>query len=175
MAIHWKDLLKQVAPGIASVLGGPLGGMAIAVLSKTLLKKDGGTEDEIAEVLATAQDPALLVELKKADQQFAVEMKKLDIDVYRLEHEEKASARSMYATNYWPQITLSSVFVGGYFAILYFVMAKTLADIPPWQQAVITTVFGVLTAAVPQILGFWFGSSFGSKEKTTALANSTPK
>ena len=35
-------------------------------------------------------------------------------------------------------------------------------------------ILGVLTASIPTILAFWFGSSFGSREKTAALAASSP-
>ena len=37
------------------------------------------------------------------------------------------------------------------------------------MTGVFATILGVLTAAIPQILNFWFGSSVGSKEKTSGM------
>ena len=78
----------------------------------------------------------------------------------------------------WPQVFFSVLFVCGYFATGYFlVRPETIAalDKSQWIQGVLTTILGVLTAAIPQILGFWFGSSTGSKEKTRELIDQPPK
>ena len=40
-------LLGQVAPTIATALGGPLAGMAVKTLSNVLLGHEGGTEDDV--------------------------------------------------------------------------------------------------------------------------------
>jgi hypothetical protein len=173
MAFDIKGLLKQIAPVLATVFGGPAAGVAVKVLSETLLGKQDGTQEEVATALLNAT-PEQLLAVKKAEQEFAVKMGELGLDWDKLEHEEKQSARELFKTSVWPQILLSGIFVTGYFATLILVIAKQMADVPEWQQAVITTIFGVLTAAIPQILGFWFGSSFGSARKTQALALSVP-
>ncbi|MFT6220702.1 MAG: hypothetical protein ACJA0C_000099 [Candidatus Endobugula sp.] len=43
------------------------------------------------------------------------------------------------------------------------------------NNPVFTTILGVLTAAIPQILGFWFGSSLGSKQKTESMNRAAHK
>lgn len=59
------DLLKSVAPGIATALGGPLAGAAVAFLSK----KFGVPADQLAQTIA-GMTPADLVRMKELDNDF---------------------------------------------------------------------------------------------------------
>ncbi|MGB1239353.1 MAG: hypothetical protein ACPG4U_14135, partial [Pseudomonadales bacterium] len=103
--------------------------------------------------------------IKEADQQFLTEMKKLDIDVFALEVEDRQNARELAKVNMWPQIVLSALFILGYFGILGILVYFYDADINDRIFGILNTVIGVLTAAIPMILQFWFGSSLGSKQK----------
>ncbi len=47
-------LLAQVAPTIASALGGPLAGLAVKTLSSALLGTEQGSEQEVAAALSSA-------------------------------------------------------------------------------------------------------------------------
>ena len=49
------NIVKTVAPTIATAMGGPLAGMAVRTLSETLLGKPDGTEAELAAAAAAAQ------------------------------------------------------------------------------------------------------------------------
>lgn len=168
----WRSLVRTVAPALGTVLSGPLGGMAMAAVSKAVLGKDGGSEAEIAGALATVT-PDMLIALRKADQQFALDMKRADIDIFALETKDVQSARELFSVNYWPQMILSALFVGGYFAILYtYLTGKVMIAADMKDTA--TVLIGIMSASVTAIMGFWFGSSFGSREKTAALAASQP-
>lgn len=171
---NWRALVGTVAPTLGAALGGPLGGMAGSVLAKTLLGKEKASDAEIATAMASAT-PEQLLALKKADQEFAVQMKTLDVDIFKLETEDVQSARQLYAINYWPQITISAVFLIGYIVMMFMLLTgKIGVGLQPETLAMVQTLMGVLTAGVTGILGFWFGSSFGSREKTAALAASKP-
>jgi len=169
---NWRALVGTVAPTLGSALGGPLGGMAGAILSKIVLGKEKGTEAELATALANVT-PEQLLAIKKADQDFAARMKELDIDVFRLETADVQSARSLFSVNYWPQMTLSALFVGGYFVIMALYISGHVS-IPPEIKDTVTVLIGIMSASVTAIMAFWFGSSFGSREKTAALAASKP-
>lgn len=168
----WKNILKKVVPTLGAALGGPLAGVALAALGEGLLGKSNASEKEIEEALAVAS-PDTLVKLREMDQAFAAKLKQLDIDVFKLEVEDRISARSLYTVNYWPQIILSSAFLFGYFTVLVLLMTG-LTRIPPEFRSTFDIILGVITTNIPFIMGFWFGSSFGSKEKTAALAGSMP-
>ena len=47
-------LLSQVAPSIATALGGPLAGIAVKTLSNALLGHESGTEEDVATALQNA-------------------------------------------------------------------------------------------------------------------------
>lgn len=157
-----KGIIATVAPKLGMALGGPLGGLAGSVIQNAL-----GVDSESAAVQLLESDPDALLKLKEAEMAFDARMKELDIDEEKLHQVDRASAREMAArTTIIPQISMSALFVVGYFIIIGLFFSETL--VIPMGEAFYLLV-GVLTAAIPQILAFWFGSSSGSKEKTAAL------
>jgi len=165
--VSWQDIVKAVAPTLGMALGGPMGGAATKFLADKLLGKDGGDNKDL-ESFVLGANPEQLAELKKIDSEFKVKMRELDIDVFALEIKDLDSARGLFKVNIWPQIVLSAIFITGYFAILYMLFSGGVA-ISESMRDVVNILLGVLTAAVPQILSFWFGSSLGSKEKTHSM------
>lgn len=167
--MNWKDIVKNVAPAIGAALGGPMGGMATKFIAEKLLGREDATESDVADYMLTAS-PEKLVELKKLEADFKVRMRELDIDVFALEVQDRDSARQLFKVNIWPQIVLSTIYILGYFVVLYTVLTQQF-DIPQNMEALVNVLIGVMTAAVPTILQFWFGSSVGSKEKTMTIKN----
>jgi len=174
--MDWKATLATVAPVLAAAVGGPLTGTAVGVLAKQLLGNESATELEVSQAIASAT-PEQLAKLRDIDHQFDIEMKKLGVDVIKIDAEDRGSARALAkARGMAPQITLSIAYNVGYFVILYqFINATASDSIGDWQKGVIGTLIGILTAAIPQINNFWFGSSSGSKEKTAKLAGANPE
>lgn len=174
----WKDVVRTVAPVLGTALGGPMAGTAIKFIAESFLGKPDATEEELEQAIVNAS-PADLEKLKSIDAQFKVDMKKLDIDLYALQYKEMESARGLFKVNVWPQMLLSFVFILVYFFILYMLLIGSAgaehSKLDPAMQGVTTTIIGVLTAAIPQILNFWFGSSLGSKEKTGELGKASSK
>jgi len=165
MAI-WKNIIRSVAPVLGTALGGPMAGTATKFIADKLLGKPDAHESDIEQAVMKAS-PEQLSKLKAMDTQFKLEMQKLNIDVYKLETQDRAGARQMYKLNVWPQILLSGVFVIGYFLVLFFLIENpdTLSK-DRGIMGVFTTVLGVLTAAIPQILSFWFGSRLHHNQDT---------
>ena len=167
---NWKDIVRTIAPTIGTALGGPMAGAASKYIADKLLGKPDASPAEIEQAIISAS-PEQLSKLKEIDTQFKLEMKKLDIDIFELEYKDRDSARKLFEVNIWPQIIISAIFVLGYFSVLFYLLHSQSGE-PNLEGAmlgVVTTILGVLTAAVPQILNFWFGSSLGSKEKTKGL------
>ena len=160
----WKDIVSTVAPVIGRALGGPLAGTATRFMADKLLGKPDATESDIEQSVIKAS-PEELTKLKAIDGQFNDEMKKLSIDVYTLTNTDRSNVRQLYKINIWPQIVLSAIFVMDYFLVLFFLIENpdTLSE-DRGIMGVFTTVLGVLTAAIPQILSFWFGAGIGSKQ-----------
>ena len=149
-------LIENVAPTIATALGGPVAGMAVKALSSALLGHEGGSEDDITAALANAT-PDQITALKKIDADFKVQMKKLDIDLVKIAADDRASARDMAANthSYTPSV-LSYVTVICWAIIQYYLFTHI---IDPSMRELIARVLGTLDGALMLVLSFWFGSS----------------
>jgi hypothetical protein len=157
----WREVLAAVAPTLATALGGPLAGTAVAIIGRKLLGKDNASETEIEMALSVA-DPTELLKLKEADNQFKIDMKALDV-------ENTQGARKLAIdTGIAPQVILSSIYTGGYFWLMGSLIGGEVV-IAQDIQSLVFPLIGVMSAAQIQIMNFWFGSSSGSKEKTKKL------
>lgn len=157
----WIKTLATVAPSIATAIGGPLAGVAVKVATSAL-----GIENDpnALEDALLVGDPDTLFKLKSAENDFKIEMKRLDIDLARIDGQDRNSARDMAKQNMMPQVILSTLYTVGYMIVMwYFLMGEVsvAADV----KTLFGSLLGVLTAAQVQILNFWFGSSHGSKTK----------
>ncbi|WP_299948313.1 hypothetical protein [uncultured Microbulbifer sp.] len=166
--MDWKAIVKSVAPTLGAALGGPVGGTAVKFLADHFLGDTEAREQDIAELVLNAS-PEKLLELRNLDNQFKLKMRELDIDVFRLEVEDRKSAREMgIKGGLTAQMALSFVFIGGYFALTFALFSGEITLTPAIEKTG-TLMLGVITGAIPMILQFWFGSSQGSKEKTQAM------
>lgn len=167
--MSWKETLGALAPTLATALGGPLAGAATKFLSNKLLGDENADEEQLEQFILGA-NPEQLANIKQLDNDFKLEMKRLDIDVIALSVENTKSAREMAKVNMWPQILLSILFVVGYFAILVMMFVDFISPSEAMKDPLLV-LLGVMTREMPTIMQFWFGSSFGSKNKTEQLVN----
>jgi hypothetical protein len=173
MAITFSDKAKKIiamiAPTLGTALGGPLGGLAGAAIASAV----GGGDPKAAEAALVSQDPATLLALRKADNDFQVQLKELGIEEEKLGFADVASARELGKVDLRPQMYIATGFIGGYFAIVFSLMAG-------WIQAddktmdFVKMLMTVLVAGIPMILQFFFGSSSGSQSKSAMLFASKP-
>lgn len=168
MQFDWKAIVKTVAPAIGTALGGPLGGAAMGALTNVVLGPDAQPDEALLAAAIQTADPELLLKIKQADQAFQVAMRNLDVDVGRLDNEDRASARAReQALRDWAPSALALAFVAGFFGIQYFVFNYPLPD---GSEMVIARVLGTMDAAVVMILSYYFGSSRGSARKDEMIA-----
>jgi len=98
--MDWKSIagnVARIAPGIGAAIGGPAGsvvGLGVKALCDAF-GVDSGAPDATQQVeqALNSMTPEQAVELKKADNQFILDMKELDIKVFELEVEDRDSAR----------------------------------------------------------------------------------
>lgn len=153
-------LLKNVAPGLATVVAGPLGGMAVKAIAEKM-----GVSDTVEAVTNAIQ----------ADPEAAMKLAEIDLKQFQLENEDRSSARHMqemalqqedwFAKNFLYLFTATwSIFAMSFFAFASFY------PIPDNNQRIVDTIIGVLIGTVlTGFFNFFFGSSKGSKDKTDAL------
>lgn len=162
------NLVRTVAPSIASAVGGPLAGMATRAISEALLGKPDGTEEELAQAVPNAT-PEQLLALKKAEQDFIVRMRELDIDIERLSNEDRASARDreVKTRDITPRLLAAAITVG-YFSVLFWMLNHGLPSNGGSEAMLV--MLGTLGTAWGGIVAYYFGSSAGSREKNDTIS-----
>ena len=161
------DLVRTVAPSIASAVGGPLAGMATKAISEALLGKPDGTEAELLQAVDRAT-PEQLLALKRAEQDFAVQMRELDIDLERIAVADRDSARNReVATKDWTPRILAGLITGGYFGVLFYMLRNGLPQHGGSEAMLV--MLGTLGTAWGGVVAYYFGSSAGSKAKDEAM------
>jgi hypothetical protein len=160
------NLVKTVAPSIATAMGGPFAGMATRAISEALLGKPDGTEDELLEAAKNAT-PEQLLALKQAEQNFVIRMRELDVDLERISHADRNNAREreVKTGDYTPKLLAAAV-TFGFFGVLFWMIAYGL---PVNGGEAMLVMLGTLGTAWGAIVSYYFGSSAGSREKTQAM------
>jgi hypothetical protein len=172
--MDWTKLVSTVAPWIGTALGGPLGGMAVEAAANALGLTDK-TVDSVKQALAGVT-PDQMLALKKADQDFALQMQALGFkqitDMETLAAGDRKDARGMQVSKPSPVPAMLSISVTlGYFGILIGMMVGWL-KVDNSQALLI--MLGSLGTAWGSVMAFWFGTTRDSGRKTELLAQSTP-
>ena len=159
--------LEQIAPTIATALGGPLAGLAVDAISKAV-----GIDPK--DVQATIDSGKLNAEqimlIKQAEIQMAARAQEMGLDFAKLGNDDRKSARDMQvATKSYLPATLALGVTGGFFGILGGLMYGQIQHAPQ-----IDIMLGSLGTAWTGIIAFYFGSSAGSQAKDDLLHKSTP-
>jgi len=150
------NLLKGVAPGLATMVAGPMGGMAVKM---------------IADKLGVAPTEQAVADHLSAHPEHMVKLQEIDLEKLKADHANTADARAMQVA----AISSGDKFVARFVPILsafwsivatVYIFAVTFMTIPVANQRFADTVLGfMLATVVATILNFFLGSSDGSKKK----------
>jgi|TARA_E500000178_G_scaffold254371_2_gene250955 hypothetical protein len=155
-----KDMLKNivgaVAPTLGTALGGPMGGMAANMIADVLGCPNNPKAIEKAVAEAT---PEQMLELKKAENDFDIQMKELEVDVFKLEVADGQDARNKFGKD-WTARIMGIAVVGGFMGYIFLVTLQ-----PPEQnsEALINLVLGYLGGLASAVISFYFGASNTNK------------
>jgi CDP-diglyceride synthetase len=154
------NLLKGIAPAVATAVGGPLGGLAISAIAD----KFGVADSVDAVAKAIAGDP-----------QAAQKLAELDLRQFELENADRDSARHMQETALNQEDKYAKHFIYNFAwfwsvgSMAYF-FAITFGTVPSSGKDFGNIILGfLLGTAVATIISFFYGSSKSSKDKTDAL------
>jgi hypothetical protein len=162
-----NDWLKQIAPTIATALGGPLAGLAVDAVSKAVGIDPKDVQNTIQEGKLTAEQIAAV---KQAEIAMAAKAQELGLDFEKLAVDDRKSARDLQAkTQSWIPGAMAVIVTLGFFGILIGMMMETFKTSEP-----LMLMLGSLGTAWTGIVAFYFGSSAGSQKKDELLHQSTP-
>lgn len=145
-----KDILKSVAPGLATALTGPLGGLAIQA---------------IASKLGVDPEESAIVKHLTANPEDTLKLKEIKLEEFRLHNENTANARAMNTAAMQSNDKFISHFAPALAAFWSVVSATyiafiTFATIPENNVRFADTVLGfILGTVVATLINFYFGSS----------------
>lgn len=155
------NLLKGVAPTLATAVAGPLGGAAVSALAAKF--GVSGTVEAVAEAIA-------------GDPDAAVKLQELELEYAKIDAADRDSARKAHlaiATSpdaHWLEKLVVPILALGTVGLCFMLIGVLLfINIPDSQENIIIYALGFITSAAGQVLSYFFGSSQGSKDKTDAM------
>jgi len=158
------DWLKQIAPTIATAMGGPLAGMAVSAISKAI----GVDPDKVGDLISSNKLTAdQIAQVKIAEIELQKQAQELGLNFEKLEVEDRKSARDMQATtrSMMPPLLAGLVTIG-FFSIMVMMFFNKIDSGNP----AILMMLGSLGTAWTGIIAYYFGSSAGSQAKTDLLS-----
>jgi hypothetical protein len=158
------DWLKQIAPTIATAMGGPLAGMAVSAISKAI----GVDPDKVSDLISNNKLSAeQIAQVKIAEIELQKQAQELGLNFEKLEVEDRKSARDMQSAtrSRMPPILAGAVTIG-FFAIMVLMFFNKVDSSNP----AILMMLGSLGTAWTGIISYYFGSSAGSQAKTDILS-----
>ena len=160
------NILKGIAPAVATAVGGPLGGLAVTAIAN----KFGVADDVKAVAAAIAGDP-----------EAATKLAELDLKQFELENADRDSARHMQETalNQDDKFAKHFIYWFAWFwsvgSMAYF-FAITFGQVPASGKDFGNIILGfLLGTAVATIISFFYGSSKSSKDKTDTMTKGVLK
>lgn len=162
-------VIRQLAPTVATCLGGPLAGAAVSALSNAILGKPDGTAQDVAAAMVTAT-PDQLLKLRQEEDSFKARMAELQLEADKLVAADRDSARQREVKSgdsATPRFLAAGVTLG-FFGILALMMFH---EVPASGRDVLLAMTGTLGTAWVAVVSYYFGSSAGSADKTAALTN----
>jgi hypothetical protein len=156
--MDFLDVLKKLAPTAATLLGGPLAGMAVTAIGEALGVSEP-TQQKIAKAITNGQlSGEQVVAIRAAEDALVVKLRELDIKAEELVVGDRKDARGMYvATRARTPAWLSWTIVG---AALFLEGWILMYGVPPNADPVIIgRILGTLDAALITVITFWLGSA----------------
>lgn len=176
--MEWKDIagsIANMAPTLGGAIGGPVGaaaGIAISALAKVFGLKSDATPDQVDKAIQQDPQSALKLRMAEMDYNLALNKQKLDEQDMFIKDVQNARQREIETTKTTGkrdvnQYALAWVIVMGFFGLVCLLIFH---ELPKDSNGVIFMLFGALSAGFGSVIGYFFGSSKGSAEKTGILA-----
>jgi hypothetical protein len=166
----WTDVLQTLAPTVATALGGPLAGAAVAALGK-VLGIDNATQEQVAKAFTDGQlTPDHLAQIRALELQYQNDEKERGFKYIELQFNDVKSARDLAAQTKNPTPTILSylILIGGGAMI-----ASVMTGTAHVDSVLAGTLIGYIVSEMKQVLAYWFGSSIGSKDKDELVSSLT--
>ena len=159
--------IEQIAPTIATALGGPLAGLAVDAVSKAIGVDPKDVQDTINNGKLSAEQ---IASIQQAELTLKTKAQEMGLDFEQLAVNDRKSARDMQMTvkSWIPPILAIGITIG-FFGIMYGMMSGHVQS-----SEALMILLGSLGTAWTGVISFYFGSSASSQAKDQLLHQSTP-
>jgi hypothetical protein len=187
--MNFRDVVKSIAPIAGSLIGGPLGGMAVQVIGEAIGMKAPTVERVVEAIKGGGLNPEQVAAVRAADAALKVRLRELDLDEKRLDQEAERAyladtqdARRAHAGDrgvFWLGIavlvTYALILGASLFGAYWLLVEGNLAAMDVGTVAAVFTLIGTIVGYIAsdakQVVAYYFGSSRGSNEKTKDMAD----
>ena len=145
------NLLKNIAPTLATAVAGPLGGAAVSALAA----KFGVSDSVDAVAKAIAGDPAAAQKLQELEMEYA-KLDAADRDSARKNEVALATSDQVPALNKSVTPILALIIVLAWGFIQYHLLTNIVAT---EMREIVIRVLGTLDGALVMVLSYYFGAS----------------
>lgn len=176
--MNWTDILKTLAPTVASAVLGPLGGVAVSAIGAAL-GIDEPTQDKISKAFTQGQlTPEAIERIKTLELDYQNQEKERGFKYAELEYKteemiakDRANARGMQiATHSKMPAVLTILVTIGFFSVLGALLA--MPDLK--ANEIVLVMVGQLSAVWGACVAFYVSTTFSSANKNHLIANSQP-
>lgn len=162
------EVLKAVVPTIGQAIGGPLGGIVATKLSTVLLGKPDATSEELSKAIMSASQDQL-VKIKEVEDDFLVDMKKLDVDLAAIHAGDRDSARNREeVVRDWTPRFIAVLTILSFFSYIGLVTFYPFEQKP--NMEFVNLAIGWIGGVATSVVSYYFGSSSGSEQKSVLMA-----
>ena len=157
MGLSLKGVLSSIAPEIAELLPGPIGGAVRKILGTEIMGDPNASEETIAKLIAD-KDPAALVKLKEIQLNLTEKLGEQGIELERIAAADRADARNreIKTGDVWTPRILAALVIFAWFLVQYYILTHI---VDPAMMTIVVRGLGTLDMAVGMVLGYYFGSS----------------
>jgi len=156
-----SQLLSEVAPTVASIVGGPFAVIAVKSIGAALGISEPTTE-KIGAALESGLTPDQLVAVKQADADLQMKLAELGVETFRLEVSDHAGARHMQEeTRSWTPPILATVITVGF---LFIIVGLLTGSLKLWESSGLTILLGGLAGSFSSVVGYYFGASHSNNK-----------
>jgi hypothetical protein len=186
MNFDLKAAIGSIAPTLATMLGGPLAGTAVAALASAFGCSPGTSEEDVTKVVQAGMTPETIAAVRSADQKHAETLGQQGIDLQKLNADYEVAIAQTDAADRDSARKRETV-VGGYttpalaWTIVVASLGLTAATVTgtitrdPALAGQVGMVTGYLLNEAKTVLAYYFGSSAGSRAKDEVIASQTTK
>ena len=165
--MNWQDVLKTVAPTVASALLGPMGGIAVAAIGSAI-GIDAPTQDKIAKAFTAGQlTPEALEKIKLLELDYQNQEKERGFKYAELTGKDRDSARQMQIATHSRMPAIITIMVTiGFFSVLGALLAMPELK----TNEIVLVMVGQLSAVWGACVAFYVSTTYSSASKNALLA-----